>query len=268
MKSIIKQLLRESLLEAIAYQDDDIIDFNEINLMDEFHKLNNLLFDGKINPSMSVVWSLRRTAHGHVSATKNRLTGDITVKKLAVSKFFNIRYKLFKDVLAHELIHVYLFQKGIWEKENRGHGYNFHKEMMRINSMGLGFNVTVKGDSSELEISSSIKGKDLVFVILELDGKRVISVMNHSTYDVQARGIANIFKQVVGKGKYRSVSGVFWESNNVLLRKFPVQRSFQRSISYNPITDDVYKQLISDSNKVSEFMTDGKEVIWSGREPK
>ena len=255
-------MLRSSITENKEYADDDIIDFNDINLEQEFDKLNKLLFDNKCN-RVPLELSMRRMAHGHVSATINRLSRKITVKKLAISKFYNIPYKLFKDTFAHEMIHVYLLQQNI----NDGHGVYFHREMNRINGMGLGFNVSVKLDSGDLELSSSVKGRDVIFMIFSNGGKIGLSVMTPTAYYSQGVKIGKIFSYATRSGKYKEFVGEFYESNNPLLRKFTIQRSFTKSISHSTITEDMMDKLISESKKISEVYTNGNEIIWQGTKP-
>lgn len=264
MKGLIKEMLRSGLMENERYADNDMIDFSDINLNWEFNRLNNLLFDGKCIP-VPLELSRRRTAHGHVSATIDNFTGKITVKKLAISKFYNVPYKLFKDTFAHEMIHVYLLQQNI----NDGHGSYFHREMNRINGMGLGFNVSVKLDSGDLEVSSNVKGKHVIFLVFSTDGgsNKKISVMEPSLYYGQGNRIAQIYSHVINNGKYKEFNGTFYESSNPLLRGFKVQRTFNNGISNANVSDDFVNKVLQGSKEISTLYVNGKEVKWDGNKP-
>jgi hypothetical protein len=262
MLGLIREMLRKGLMENEHYSDNDIIDFDDIDLAWEFNRLNKLLFDGKCK-EVPLELSMRRMAHGHVSATINRLTGQITIKKLAISKFYNIPYKLFKDTFAHEMIHVYLLQQNI----NDNHGTYFHREMNRINGMGLGFNISVTSDAGNLDPSSSVRGRDVVFLIFKENSGSNISVMLPNSYYRHGNTIGNIFSYAVRKGRYKEFMAEFYMSNSPLLRKFTIQRSFNTGIAHNPISNETLEKILENSNKISELYTDGKEIIWDGKKP-
>jgi hypothetical protein len=160
--------LFDLILEKKEYSDTDVIDFNEIDIYHEYNKLNDLLFDGKLS-RVPIILNNRKNAHGTVKSTINRRTGEINIQSLSMSKFLNVPYKFFKDVLAHEMIHVSLLQRNI----NAGHDWRFVREMDRINKMGLGFNISVTTDSSMLddfEVSTK-KNVVLIFCVININGR-------------------------------------------------------------------------------------------------
>lgn len=253
--------IKKHLTEVREHTDDEIVDFNGIDLQGEFNKLNNLLFDGKLQP-VQMIWNKRKAAHGVVKATMNRATRAITIKSLAMSQFLKIPYKFFKDVLAHEMIHVYLLQKGINDK----HGPYFHAEMYRINKMGLGFNVTVRGDSAHFEMSDHMvkKGLELVAGIFHLNGKIALAVMKPNTYTNEAKGIGNIYKHTCKTGKYREVTGEFYMTTDPQLQRGTIQRSFRSGVSYSWIDEVRYNEIKSNGEHLSTFIANADEVIWNG----
>ena len=233
MKDIIKKLLREELLETI--NDKDVIDFNNINLTSEFNKLNDLLFRGEITP-IPIRWGMDKNLIGTVYYAKDE-SGKEIIRGLRMSRFYDLTYVQFKNTLAHEMIHVYLSQQGI-EHE---HDEPFLKEMNRINGMGLGFNITVSEELDDYpDISSHVKGKELVFFTFRDGESNYIVVMNKDTYKDKKKVISNTFKS----------SGSFWLSSNVLLRNFPVQKFLGNNIKFNTISDDMLNKLFVDGKKI------------------
>jgi predicted SprT family Zn-dependent metalloprotease len=253
------------LNEIREHADDEIVDFNEIDLQQEFSKLNKLLFNNQLQP-VTMLWNTRKVAHGVVKATKNRVSGEIRIVSLSMSQFLKIPYKFFKDVLAHEMIHVYWLQKGRFKEQ---HGPLFQQEMHRINSLGHGFNVTVRGDSSNFELSQEVvkQGLELVFTIISTDRQRekMLSVMTYQTYKKEAKLIGNLY-QNLAKKKYSQVQGEFYKSTNPILQKYKIQRSFGRSISYSNIDEQKYEELKRDATFLSEFnLTDkSTQPDWNG----
>jgi hypothetical protein len=268
MKTFIKKLLRESLIgEAKEHTDDEIVDFNEINLQHEYNKLNDLLFDGNLEP-VPMLWNNRKRAHGVVKATRYKSTGKIIIHSLSMSKFLNVPYRFFKDVLAHEMIHVFWLQQHI----NAKHGPLFIKQMNRINSMGLGFNVSVRSDSDEtskFELSPHAikKGMELVFSLVQTDrDENMLSVMKYDTYKSEAYKIGSIYRfLIVKQPKYKTAMGEFYLSTNPKLQMQKIQRSFGSSgVSYVRLNKDVAEELKKDAKFLSKFEVINGEVDWTG----
>jgi len=255
MKTFIKTLLRESTInEAKEHTDDEIVDFNEIDLQQEYNKLNQLLFKGNLQP-VTMLWNKRKGAHGVVKGTRSRSTGKITLKSLSMSQFLKVPYRFFKDVLAHEMIHVLWMQQDV----NAKHGPLFVQQMNRINSMGLGFNVSVRSDSSEtskFEMSSDVvkEGMELVFLLMKTDkDDNMFSVMKYDAYKSQGYRIIDIYNYLVNKKpKYRFANGEFFLSTNPRLQASKIQRSFG-SVSYSRIDNAVANELRQNAKFLCKF---------------
>jgi hypothetical protein len=264
-ESQLKHIVRESKEHA----DDEVIDFNEINLQHEFDKLNDLLFNGELYP-IDLMWNRTRSAHGQVKAQKYRSTGKIVIKSLSISKFLAITYRHFKNVLAHEMIHVSLLQKNI----NAGHDYRFVREMDRINNMNLGFNVTIKADSSAFELSKEVMNKRRKLVVLVTrvdneDGKRV-SVMGVNLYKSSGYRVTKIYEYLTNtasgkRPKYNEVNGDFYYSDNPELQRYSVQKSLS-NLSYTNSTDEEVNKLIEDAEWIAGFVTRSGDSTWDGPE--
>lgn len=156
-----------------------------------------------------------------------------------MSKFFKIPYKMFKDTLAHEMIHVKNLQDDIKSKrkhyKSEAHGFDFIKEMNRINSMGLGFKVSVKGEES-YDVADDVKGRNVYGAIIKLDGfsksGEFVAVMVPKAYASRKETLERIFNNLITSGKYKSVEIEYFQSNNPYFLRFPVQRNFDRKVSY------------------------------------
>ena len=59
LKNKIKLKILSLILEKRQHEDGEIVDFNEIDLKDEFDKLNALLFDNKVQPVL-LKWDNRK----------------------------------------------------------------------------------------------------------------------------------------------------------------------------------------------------------------
>lgn len=246
MNSNLRRIIREMIMsEAYEHTDDEIVTFDKIDLEYEFNKLNKLLFDGKLQ-IVPLKWSVSKGKHGFVSYTGSKATGRVDkINGLSMSKFFKIPYKMFKDTMAHEMIHVKNLQDDMRDgrphRRQQAHGYEFLKEADRINSMGLGFKITVTGEG-EFEVSDEIKGKDIYFAILTLDGgSRAgahILTMTPQAFREGRVALEKLFNGLISRGKYRGVSLDYYQTNSSYFMQFPLQRKLTGGVSYSTTKDE------------------------------
>jgi hypothetical protein len=257
LRKTIREMVK-SLSEAKQHTDDEIVDFDEIDLQDEYNKLNGLIFGGKLKP-VEMIWNTKKSAHGTVKAQRNRITGEITIKSLGMSKFLDVSYKVFKNTLAHEMIHVFLLQQGI----NDGHGYRFKSEMSRINSLGLGFNVSVTLDGSSFSLSkhAQAKAKEMVFFLLDSDKtSNMLILTTPNIYRTDGHQVERLYGRLVVSGKYRWVKGEVYKSSNPQLMRYTQNKSF-RTVTYITIDQSTADELKSDAEMIHSFAFDSKDKV-------
>lgn len=241
---IIKTIINEEIngfLNEIS--DDEIIIPDKINLQDEYDKLNQQLFNKEL-PSVPMKWSSRKGNLGHVQAMRNRFTGEIKVMHLAISSFHAMPYRVFKNTLAHEMIHV---KQLTVSKVPGSHNWSFLREADRINKMGLGYNITVRSEE-QLDISDKVKtrGKELIAIILEIDGTFYISVTTPTVFASDGDFIFNLFERLVQKGRFDNVEINAIETTNPKLLKYPLKRTYRSGISYTKLSDTILDELLHD----------------------
>jgi hypothetical protein len=143
----------EHLLFEFYIDKDEYIDYKTINLNDEFDQLNRLLFNNKIIRNIPLKFESNKKRLGWLKYNTQRYWKDeskriFAIKKnplsLGISNTFKQTYKTFLNTLAHEMIHLYLMQNNLDEKDD--HGPAFLKIANEINGKGLGFNITIKND--------------------------------------------------------------------------------------------------------------------------
>lgn len=253
LKNIINEVISELYLNETEYNDDDVIDLNKINLRSEYDKYNSMLFNGEA-PNIPLTWSNRKGALGHVSYMRNRNTGEIKIKKLAITTFYDLTYRTFKNTLVHEMIHAYLLGKGIIDNWGRfspdPHGQHFNKLADKFNSMGLGFNIT-KENTDELKLSAKTKqnAKEVLAVFLNIDGRPNVLISSPNVFykEGEVESLSRLFQNIISRGKYRNVDITFVKSKNPeLLRVAPTVRKFSGSgIRYTPTTSEFENEIIN-----------------------
>lgn len=254
------------LLKESDYQDNDIIDPTKISLTDEYSKLNGDLF-GNTLPRISMRWSNRKGNLGHVKALFNRLTREAKIEYLAISSFHAMPYRIFKDTLAHEMIHIKLLTYGGHDRRDP-HDYNFMKEANRINGMGLGYNIT-KSSEEKLGISNTVSNnKLLVGIMLNIDGTNYLSVTTPNVFKAEGELILKSFKNSVERGRYKRVEITVVESKNVQMLKYRIGRTFRRGFSYAPLSDELLNELLQDKILLKlEFELGGEHKISETENP-
>ncbi len=257
--------------ESYKHTDDEMVSIDNIDLYYEFDKLNNMLFNGELT-TIPVSWSKTRGKMGHVSYQYNRATKmAIKINGLYITKFFKITYKKFKDILAHEMIHVKNIQDSLRNKTPRykgdAHGYEFIREMNRINSLGLGFNITDKEYESH-NVSDQIKGREMYLGVLRLEGIKsgtFIIAMTPAAYN-QRDKIINIFQGAIKSGRFRSVEVEYFKVDNPYFLKFKLQRNFNTNVGYAGATQEDLDKIDELGEEVDFYSSNGS-VMKSKEEP-
>jgi hypothetical protein len=157
--------------------------------------------------------------------------------------FHKTNYRQFKNTLAHEMIHV----KQFVTRKQADHGRSFDSEAYRINSMGLGFNITHK-NNEEIGVSDQQMGnaKDLIAIIQEINGEYFLSVTTPKVYETDFDGLLEFYRKNVDKGQYRSVVVTVIQSRNPNLLSKRILRTMARSFSYSPLGDSLLEELLND----------------------
>lgn len=253
LRNIIRQKLKNILFERKQHTDDEIVQFDEIDLQVEFNILNNLLFNGTLKP-IPMVWKNTKSKGGSVNYSYDSLTKEIIFKYLAMSKFLEIPYKTFKDILAHEMIHVKFVQEG---DVREGHGWKFQREMNRINNLGFGFNVSLKmEDSSSFNVPAHVadKMKELVAVILDSNqGKNMLTIMSIELFNSEWSLVEGLFNRLIKAGKYKWLKGVAIKSKNPILMKYTKKRTLSKGYSWVTVDDETILKLIDTGTVIKEI---------------
>jgi len=247
LKSLINEELNKLFInETKEYADNEIINQNDINLSDEYNKLNRQLFGNKL-PIVPLKWSNRKTSLGHVKLMLDRRTGEAKIIYLAISSFYSTPYWLFKNTLAHEMIHVETYSTGVRDFGGK-HGIHFQGEANRINSMDVGYKITAV-NSEKVEMSDKTKEnmKTLIAMIIDINGNYYLSVTTPNVFNMEFNTIFKIYERLVNAGKYREVEITVVESKNPLLMSYPIQRSYKSRISYSNLSDELLGELLEDN---------------------
>jgi hypothetical protein len=136
------------------------LDFKfEHDLEKEFKYLNNLLFNNELTlPPYSFDVNKNRSAWvSSDSYSQRKRVISVDNITLHFSKNCVLTEEQFKNTLAHEMIHLWLYHKKIYNDYGGDHGVIFTREMDRINNMNVGIKISPKND----QITAFQQRKDL-----------------------------------------------------------------------------------------------------------
>lgn len=137
--------------------------YTEFNLKKEFNDINQHYFGGKLELNFPLLWKTVKGRLGFVRSVIYRNTGKVEIKMLAMNNMHKMSYEQYRNVLAHEMIHVYNIQNG-HPRDN--HGPYFHHWMYELNKKG--FNITLSNEA-QLEVDQTVTGvKEYMVYLIQL----------------------------------------------------------------------------------------------------
>ena len=254
LTSLINEELNKFLNEING---DEIINPKKLDLYSEYNRLNGLLFNNQL-PEITMKWNNRKGSLGLVSFFYSRSLREAKINFLAMSSFHATPYRVFNDVLAHEMIHI----KNIVDKTfdpKDGHGRPFISEANRINSMGLGFNIT-KINDEELNVSdeNKLNIRTLVAVILKVNSEYNITVTTPNVFNSEYNYIVNIYQKLLNYDRYKTVDILAIQTKNPELLKYGIRRTYKNGIKYSKLPIDLLKELANDKTIFHKELVKGE----------
>lgn len=146
-------------------------------LQNQFKKYNAMFFNNEL-PWILIKIGRSKRNFGIYHTTTSRSTGKILKQHIMISKYYDQTSKQYDETLIHEMIHYYIRYKGI--KDSGSHGIKFIKLMNEINRIS-DFNITIKGDSSEM--TSKFEDKKIYRIMRFTYGGRTYYSKISKTFD-------------------------------------------------------------------------------------
>lgn len=121
----------------------------EYDIKKEFDELNKLLFNNEV-PFPEISFDSHKTRVAWVDSkgtyTKRGLSEVYNIV-LHFNKNLSLTPEQFRNTLAHEMIHLLLYERKIFNDYGGDHGVYFTREMDRINNMNIGIKISPKNDT-------------------------------------------------------------------------------------------------------------------------
>ena len=127
------------------FESEQHIDHNKIDMRAEFDHINGRLFDGQVKP-VQLRWMNSKNTIGLMSYEGQN------IRDIGISYYYKMTLQEFRNVLAHEMIHAYLEQKGIRERD--AHGPKFTRMREELNKKFPEYNIVKSENAADFEPSA------------------------------------------------------------------------------------------------------------------
>jgi hypothetical protein len=233
----------KSFQNILKESEDKYIDIHSVDLQREYRKYAAELF-GNDMPYVPI--EIRPIKAGAcVDGLIHRLTGHQKIKRMVMSSKYKFTPERLKNVLVHEMIHVWIMHNQIREVGGM-HGLHFQKKIHEINSRG-GFNIGLNDDGAE----SAVENKKGIYVLLAHQKgtqKFLMSVLADNQKDDLSAYLFDWYDYMDAANEQ------VWElyyllSNDNQLMTYPKSR-MAKTLKKYIIKPDYYKSLITHSKVI------------------
>jgi len=233
-------LIRYDLFESMSH-----------DLRADYDMINELMFGGELKRVplrwMSTKYKLGVMAYGQ--------GGEI--EYVGISDFYELTRQQYLDVLAHEMIHVYMEQKGMRERDH--HGPKFMSILDDLNRRFPEFKIAKSENANDFKAKSGSKVGTYGVVLFDM-GKDDLSLVavNVAAVDDKAQldeFLDGLAKQAQGAFlREKSVSVEVYRSQHPDIPKFKIKRSLSlRSMELFVVNRKTAEEIRTDSELVSKL---------------
>ena len=203
------------------------------DLNKEFTELNSLLFSNKITP-VTVKWVYAKRFCGRVYLDK---------RGIGISSFYEKTDEQYRNVLAHEMIHMLLMQQNLFD----GHDLNFKLHMKRINDMNIGIKISVSGSKEPNYIqrgSPTLRVPMYVMLHEYTNNINLISVLKNCNLKDFKKYANKVKRQKVLNSKKDLKSIKLIECKNAFIKPFTFNIDLSKKLVMSYANDEIVSKLM------------------------
>lgn len=223
-------------IRDISLFEGEHIDHNNIDLRAEFDHINSRLFDGKVKP-VPLRWMNSKNTVGLMSYDE-----DNNIRDIGISYYYKMSLQEFRNVLAHEMIHAYLEQTGVRERD--AHGPRFTRMREELNRKFPEYNIVKSENAEDFEVSSHARIKEYGVAIF--DEVEAVSIVVVPVNLITDQNLSEFFEWVkkYGLHTFRKLTVSVYKSNHPELAKFKIKKSLTpKSMAMYTITPELAEEI-------------------------
>ena len=239
------------------------VDFKKLDLKGDFQMLNDLMFDGKLKPVPLRIMNTKNVV-GLMSYEEFFIGNDRAgskVKDIGISNYYEMERNQYLAVLAHEMIHLWMEQNGLREKDH--HGPIFMKKLKELNDKFPEYDIKKSEDAALFKVSGNKIKEYGVVLIDESAGEKVPEHLGvYSVIVVQPSVVENeqaINDFIEGMKKYalhkfRALTIGIYKSKYPDLSKWKVKKSLSlTSLELYSLTPEQAKAIMEDGTEIMKI---------------
>lgn len=238
--------------------------FQEFDLESEFDYLNKVLFDGTLE-RVPLKWVNTKTRSGALVGSivkQGRVVVEERISHIEISRFFNKTRDSLLGILAHEMIHLWIFQNKI--KDDSHHGHQFMKKLRELNDKKI-VHIPLKDTVADDTVANESPLSKPVVVFYQHDQTRdakLLAIIDEKTFDGKAiDSILDTVSYTSKMGK-RSFEVTFFKSTDGFLKRYPKTTKFKNAHGLKYVSapaTDVMKRIMDSATIISDHrIVDGK----------
>jgi predicted metallopeptidase len=219
---------------------NESMDRSGIDMQADWDRLNDMMFGGALR-RVPLRWMTSKHRLGVMT-----YDGPGVIKYVGVSDFYDMSRQQYLDVLAHEMIHVWLEQSGVNERD--AHGPRFLAKVRELNERFPDFDIKKSENAEGYSVTAGKKSKEYGAVVFK-DGDKYSVVVADARAVSDERAVDD-FIEGIRKHALRGFSRLevkMYLSRNPELAKFKVKRSLSlKSMELFVLKPELAKELESD----------------------
>lgn len=238
-----KHIQEYKLFESLGY-----------NLQDDYNMINDLMFEGKLKP-VPLRWMSTKYKLGVMAYTESG-----SIEYVGISTFYKLTRQQYLDVLAHEMIHVYMEQNSIKERDH--HGSKFMAILDDLNKRFPEFKIAKSENAIDFQVGKNSKIKTygvVLFDTVKRDNTNDISIVavQQNVLDDNKQldeFIDGLIKQAnIAFLHDKTVSIEVYKSAHPDIPKFKIKKSLSlRSMELFVIGDEMAEDIRNESELISK----------------
>lgn len=191
----------------------------QTDMQADYDMLNKKMFDGEL-PRVPLRWMSTKNVVGLMSYDEDRKIRDV-----GISTYYKLNRQQYLDVLAHEMIHVWMEHKGIRERDP--HGPKFLAKVKELNDRFPEFSIKKTENAADYEISGKVKIKEYGVVLFD-EGEECGIVVVDPASIVDDEKVVNDFIEGIKKYalyRFKKLTLRIYKSSHPDLPKFKMKKS-------------------------------------------
>jgi len=214
----------------------------EADLLADYDMLNDKLFDGKLQ-NVRLRWMRTKYKLGVMAYNDKR-----EIEYVGVSTMYKLTRQQYLNVLAHEMIHAYMEQQGILERDP--HGRKFMSILNDLNRKHPEFQIAKSENASDFNVRDTGAAKTYLVVLFDIDGEiSIVAAQEKAGTPEAIEGFVKWMKDIAPSTwpRNKSIKLEIYKSAHPDIPKFQIKKS---------LSTKSLKIYVLDENMANEIRTD------------